>query len=177
MRTIQQQFAHQRLANDYQLVNGVDMNAENPDNFQIPHPVLKKHVGVGHFVELRIDSPRFTPREQSCGDGEVDGSEVFVVAHWSVRCGKWLISSSPSSPEPWPSPSSCADEQTSSPVFVMFGVDSWTWMAVCCTKESQRFLFRSKSSFAIASRLPIPRKAASAANCACLGRDLPCSQL
>jgi hypothetical protein len=58
--TLEQQFAQQRFANDYQLVNGVDMQAENEESFQIPHPVLKKHVGIGHFVELRIDSPRFS---------------------------------------------------------------------------------------------------------------------
>ena len=41
------------------------MHAENPENFQIPHPVLKKHAGVGHFVELRIDSPRFSVHEDA----------------------------------------------------------------------------------------------------------------
>ena len=56
----QQQFDKQRFTNGYQLVNGVAMHAENGQRFQIPHPVLKKHVGVGHFVELRIDSPRFS---------------------------------------------------------------------------------------------------------------------
>src|SRR5437868_4797586 len=33
--------------------------------FLIPHPVLKKHVGVGHFVELRIDSLRFSMHEDA----------------------------------------------------------------------------------------------------------------
>jgi len=63
--TLEQQFAQQRFANGYELVNGVEMHAENPDNFQIPHPVLKKHVGVGHFVELRIDSPRFSVHDDA----------------------------------------------------------------------------------------------------------------
>lgn len=63
--THEQQFARQHFPNGYVLVNGVAMHAENPDNFKIPHPVLKKHVGVGHFVELRIDSPRFSVHEDA----------------------------------------------------------------------------------------------------------------
>lgn len=63
--TLQHQFHTQHFANGYSLVNGVEMAAENPDNFLIPHPVLKKHVGVGHFVELRIDSPRFSVHEDA----------------------------------------------------------------------------------------------------------------
>jgi hypothetical protein len=65
MDDLQRQLEEQRFANDYQLVDGVAMNAENPDNFLIPHPVLKKHVGVGHFVELRIDSHRFSVHEDA----------------------------------------------------------------------------------------------------------------
>jgi hypothetical protein len=65
MNDFQRQLETQRFANDYQLVDGVAMNAENPNNFLIPHPVLKKHVGVGHFVELRIDSPRFSVHEDA----------------------------------------------------------------------------------------------------------------
>lgn len=60
---LQHQFTNQHFPNDYQLVNGVAMHAENPNNFKIPHPVLKKHVLPGHFVELRIDSPRFSVHE------------------------------------------------------------------------------------------------------------------
>ena len=64
-------FHFQHFPNDYQVVNGVAMNAENPDNFLIPHPVLKKHISIGHFVEVRIDSPRFSvhqdaPEKCSC---------------------------------------------------------------------------------------------------------------
>ena len=55
--SLEQDFQAQRFTNGYELVDGVEMHAENPENFQIPHTVLKKHVGVGHFVELRIDSP------------------------------------------------------------------------------------------------------------------------
>ena len=49
---LEQRFQTQHFPNGYVLVNGVEMNVANPDDFQIPHPVLKKHVGVGHFVEL-----------------------------------------------------------------------------------------------------------------------------
>ena len=61
--TIQQQFRDQRFANGYELVDGVAMHAENGDQFQIPHDVLKRHVRAGYFVELRIDSPRFSVHE------------------------------------------------------------------------------------------------------------------
>ena len=60
-----EQFLAQRFANGYQLVDGVEMHAQNGDAFQVPHPVLKKHVGVGHYLELRIDSPRFSVHEDA----------------------------------------------------------------------------------------------------------------
>jgi hypothetical protein len=62
---LKQQFDEQRLANGYELVNGVALHAEHGERFQIPHAVLKKHVGVGHFLELRIDSPRFSTHEDA----------------------------------------------------------------------------------------------------------------
>jgi hypothetical protein len=58
--SLQRKFEQQEFDNGYQLVNGVAMHAENGDRFQIPHTVLKKHVRHGHFVEVRIDSPRFS---------------------------------------------------------------------------------------------------------------------
>src|SRR4029450_9146653 len=64
-RHLKKQFDEQRLANGYELVNGVAMHAENGERFQIPHSVLKKHAGGGHFVELRIDSPRFSVHEDA----------------------------------------------------------------------------------------------------------------
>ena len=57
---LKSQFEQQSFANGYELVDGVAMHAENGERFQIPHPVLKKHVSIGHFVELRVDSPRFS---------------------------------------------------------------------------------------------------------------------
>lgn len=53
-------FVHQEFSNGYQLVDGVAMHAENGDRFQIPHPLLKKQVASSFFVELRVDSPRFS---------------------------------------------------------------------------------------------------------------------
>ncbi len=49
-----------QFANEYDLVNGVEMREENPEHFHIPHPLLKKYLSVGQFVELRVDSPRFS---------------------------------------------------------------------------------------------------------------------
>jgi hypothetical protein len=65
MNNLQQQFDDQQFANEYQLVNGVAMHIENPDNFQIPPKVIKRHVRPGQFVELRIDSPRFSVHEDA----------------------------------------------------------------------------------------------------------------
>lgn len=65
MSNLQQQFSDQQFSNEYQLVNGVAMHTENPDNFQIPPEVIKKHVKPDQFVELRIDSPRFSFHEDA----------------------------------------------------------------------------------------------------------------
>lgn len=53
--SLMQPFDEQRLVNGYELVDGVAMSDQHGDRFHIPHPVLKKHVGMRHFVELRID--------------------------------------------------------------------------------------------------------------------------
>ena len=63
--TLKQQFHQQQFSNGYELVNGIAMHAENGERFQIPPDVLKKHVSVGQFVELRIDSPRFSVHEDA----------------------------------------------------------------------------------------------------------------
>lgn len=62
---LEHHFRSQHFPNAYQLVNGVEMAAENSENFKIPHAVLKKHVGVGQFLELRIDSPRFSVHDDA----------------------------------------------------------------------------------------------------------------
>lgn len=65
MTALQQQFDSQQFANGYQLVNGVAMHSENPDRFHIPPAVIKRHVRPGQFVELRMDSPRFSVHEDT----------------------------------------------------------------------------------------------------------------
>ncbi len=65
MSILQLQLDSQQFANDYQLVNGVAMHVENPENFHVPPEVVKRHVRPGQFVELRIDSPRFFVHEDA----------------------------------------------------------------------------------------------------------------
>ena len=60
MTQLEQRFNEQQFANEYALVDGVAMNQKYGDQFRVPHDVLKRHVAAGHFVELRIDSPRFS---------------------------------------------------------------------------------------------------------------------
>ena len=62
---LRQQFNSQQFPNDYQLVNGVAMHAENPENFHIPPEVIKRQINISQFVELRIDSPRFSVHEDA----------------------------------------------------------------------------------------------------------------
>ena len=63
--SLQQQFQNQHFSNGYQLINGVAMHAENPQHFQIPPEVIKRHVRPEMFVEVRIDSPRFSMHEDA----------------------------------------------------------------------------------------------------------------
>lgn len=63
--SLEDRLNEQQFANDYQLVNGVSMHAENPDQFFIPPAVMKRNIDAGHFVELRIDSPRFSVHEEN----------------------------------------------------------------------------------------------------------------
>jgi hypothetical protein len=65
MPSLNQQFDDQKFSNEYELVNGVLMHSENSDNFQIPPDVIKRQVRPGQFVELRIDSPRFSVHEDA----------------------------------------------------------------------------------------------------------------
>lgn len=63
MTTLAQQFDNQQFSNGYQLVNGVVMHADNPEKFHVPPDVIKRHTRPGQFVELRIDSPKFSVHE------------------------------------------------------------------------------------------------------------------
>ena len=65
MNYLEQQFNDQQFSNEYQLVNGVAMHSENPENFHIPPEVIKRHVSPDQFIELRIDSPRFSVHEDA----------------------------------------------------------------------------------------------------------------
>lgn len=65
MTYLEQQFDDQQFSNAYKLVNGIAMHAENPENFLIPPDVIKRHIRPGKFVELRIDSPRFSVHEDA----------------------------------------------------------------------------------------------------------------
>lgn len=58
--SIAEEYQQQHFANGYRLADGVALHKQNGDRFQIPHAVLKKHVRTGHFLELRIDSDRFS---------------------------------------------------------------------------------------------------------------------
>ena len=62
---LRQRLREQKFSNDYQLVNGVVMHNKNPEHFQIPPDVIKRHVSPVQFVELRIDSPRFSVHEEA----------------------------------------------------------------------------------------------------------------
>ena len=76
MATLPQKFDSQHLANGYELVNGVEMHRENGDNFRIPPDVIRRNVNSGQFVELRIDSPRFSVHDDSlekCSCPSCDG--------------------------------------------------------------------------------------------------------
>lgn len=63
MNRLQRIFDKQCFNNGYELVDGVAMRAENGQHFQIPPGVIKNHVIASQFVELRIDSSRFSVHE------------------------------------------------------------------------------------------------------------------
>jgi hypothetical protein len=77
MHDLQQRYTQQHFDNDYELVDGVAMHAQNGSQFGIPPEVLKRHLASGHFVELRLDSPRFFVHEedaQQCKCPSCDGN-------------------------------------------------------------------------------------------------------
>ena len=64
-KTLQQRLDQQQFSNGYELIDGVAMHAENGARFQIPPDVIKKHIAIGQFIEVRVDSPRFSVHEDS----------------------------------------------------------------------------------------------------------------
>ena len=76
MALLEDEFHSQKFANGYELVNGVVMHRENGDHFRIPPAVIRRNVNSGQFVELRIDSPRFSVHDDSlekCACPSCDG--------------------------------------------------------------------------------------------------------
>lgn len=65
MTTLKQQLDAQQFANEYQLVNGVAMHTQDPQYFHVPADVIKRHLRPGQFVELTIDSLRFSVHEDT----------------------------------------------------------------------------------------------------------------
>jgi hypothetical protein len=53
-------FEQQQFANGYELIDGVQMHEEQGSRFQIVNRWFKKYIDSGHFVEVRVDSPRFS---------------------------------------------------------------------------------------------------------------------
>ena len=53
-------FQKTTMQNGYALVNGVEMNRRFGDRFAVVNRWFKKHVALGEFVEVRIDSDRFS---------------------------------------------------------------------------------------------------------------------
>ena len=73
------------LANGYELVDGVEMNRRFGDRFAIVNQWFKKHVSISEFVEIRIDSDRFSAHpdaEPGC-PCELCGEEVSkpILSH------------------------------------------------------------------------------------------------
>ena len=63
--SLEPRFLKQTFPNGYQFVDGVAMHAENGDRFLIPPDIIKKYITSDQFVELRLDSPRFSVHEDS----------------------------------------------------------------------------------------------------------------
>ena len=82
--SLEQFFEQQKFDNGYVFIDGVEMHAENGDRFQIPHPVLKRHVSEGQFVELRVDSPRFSAHP--------DAPESCTCPHCDEEASKPILS-------------------------------------------------------------------------------------
>ena len=78
-------FREMSLPNGYVLIDGVEMNRRFGDRFAIVNQWFKKHVSVGEFVEVRIDSDRFSAHpdaEPGC-PCELCGEEVSkpILSH------------------------------------------------------------------------------------------------
>ena len=54
-----------QLPNGYEFINVVEMHAELGDRFQIAHAAFRRNAQMGHFVEVRADSPRFSAHQDA----------------------------------------------------------------------------------------------------------------
>jgi len=76
MNDLSSRYHQQHFDNEYELVDGVAMHTQNGDRFQIPPAVLKRYLAASHFVELRLDSPRFSVHDEDasrCSCPSCDG--------------------------------------------------------------------------------------------------------
>ncbi len=64
--------ALQELPNGYQLINGVTGHALYGERFEISNPWFRNSVVSGQFVEVRIDSDRFSGHEDATEDRRCD---------------------------------------------------------------------------------------------------------
>jgi len=62
----------QQLPNGYELINGVESNALNGERFEISSPWFRHRVAPGQYVEVRIDSNRFSAHEDAHEDATED---------------------------------------------------------------------------------------------------------
>ena len=64
MGNLAKRLQSQEFMNEYALVDGVEMSKKYGNQFRIPASVLKQNLQHEYFVELRIDSPRFSMHEE-----------------------------------------------------------------------------------------------------------------
>jgi len=73
------------MLNDYAFTDGVLKHAELGERFQVPPAPIRNNVGVGHFVELRVDSPRFSTHadaDEQCQCGQChEPAENPILCH------------------------------------------------------------------------------------------------
>ncbi|MGB7345421.1 MAG: hypothetical protein WBD20_14500 [Pirellulaceae bacterium] len=94
MSKLQQRYHAQHFDNEYELVDGVAMHAQSGDRFQIPPSVLKRHLAIGHFVELRLDSPRFSVHDddaQRCSCPSCDGEMSNPILRHEHPASLWPL--------------------------------------------------------------------------------------
>src|SRR5437868_2005217 len=90
MNNLQKQFGDQQFSNEYQLVNGVAMHAENPDNFQIPPDVIKStlsrtslsNFGSTHQDSLSMKKQRNAHALRVMVNSPSRSCDTIILHHW-----------------------------------------------------------------------------------------------